>query len=951
MRNCLTAAMIILFAGIAFATATTSDANSGWQSFDANVHLTCTGDCAATYYRIAYPATIWGSYASRAAKISSITNAIVTTVNIGAHPWGMAAGTDGTVWVTEADGSSLLKINPATNSVTASLNAGTNPIGVAIDRDGNVWVTSSDATREVKKFNPTTNLLISNVNTGHNSYGIAADSDGNIWVTNYWDNSITKISSVTNSVIATINDANSPAGIAVDASGFVWVANYGDGNVLKINPATNSIVAKIPTGNQPYGIAVDNNGFVWVTNSGDGNVSKINAATGEVTAKVTVGATPIGIAVEDKDYVWVSGYGDYNFVKINASTNAISAIIPVTGQPSSFGDFTGFALKKFVLQNPYPSYTAYDNNILISADGNHRLEFFSIDSSGNAESTDTNFVLVDKNPPSVTAITGATDKNHFAMRINWNGSSDAGTGVKQYWLWNVTQDINYPATAITTKMITGLDASTQYCFKVKAEDNADHNSAYSAQACFYTLYSPTMNGITPSDSAPAPEETITITPITPRDQDSTDLYFYCTIGSADANAENSICAEDNNNWSRGRTASGAFTSASSKFYYSIGTSTSTSRTPGGSHSSSSSYTTYSTSTFTHFYNNAPLMKCSWTPTDADLGANDIYCRLYDGEGYSGQSNANVTVTIPATSSDSPSGSEWCGNRYCGQGEDCNSCARDCGECGATEDKPLTIAEKEIFSLKKDYSSFSSEGQAIAGSAEGIDLLTKRFAAGHEFTITRSLRVFSMFDSNGQSRGFLNRMKVSVKNISGREINDIEVLESIPKEFAQSATQIASGLEFTIIEDDPLIGFSISSLANGETAELAYDFNKTGQNLLETEKAFYAANPPVVLLKAEENYGCLGKICDDLDACTVDSCMEGECVFLPKCSPEENCSKGECIQKQETPAKIPKPEKKALAAAADFPAVPAAIAALLAVLLIAGWLIIRKGKKPRRQKAA
>jgi len=73
----------------------------------------------------------------------------------------------------------------------------------------------------------------------------------------------------------------------------------------------------------------------------------------------------------------------------------------------SDGTGSGCSLTQYRIDNG--PWQTYDTNILFSTDGNHQLDFNSKDAVGNIESTNTIYVLVDKNKPTITLLNYTED--------------------------------------------------------------------------------------------------------------------------------------------------------------------------------------------------------------------------------------------------------------------------------------------------------------------------------------------------------------------------------------------------------------------------------------------------------------------------------------------------------------------------------------------------------------
>jgi DNA-binding beta-propeller fold protein YncE len=127
---------------------------------------------------------------------------------------------------------------------------------------------------------------------------------------------VTKVNGATGAVIGTYSLGNYPWGIAVDGSGNVWVSAFslpsggGSGYAMKLSGADGSIIGTYPVGSGPNGIAIDAAGHAWTVNGADSTMTELNVSDGSRVATINTGIHPYG---------WM-------------------------------GDFTGFALRTFVMK-------------------------------------------------------------------------------------------------------------------------------------------------------------------------------------------------------------------------------------------------------------------------------------------------------------------------------------------------------------------------------------------------------------------------------------------------------------------------------------------------------------------------------------------------------------------------------------------------------------------------
>jgi YVTN family beta-propeller protein len=193
----------------------------------------------------------FGSVADRVTVRSSGT---------GGQTGGSLAVSRGTVWAVTGAVGQLARIDARTRKLVTTIDPGVLPFGVAVG-GGAVWVTdvSEDA---VTRIDPVTNIVEKSIQVGRGPLAIAYGA-GAVWVANGFVDTVTRIDPETNAPAATIAVGDLPAAIAVGERG-VWVANAGDGTVSRIDPKRNRVVETIETGGSPAGIAVGE-GRVWVT--------------------------------------------------------------------------------------------------------------------------------------------------------------------------------------------------------------------------------------------------------------------------------------------------------------------------------------------------------------------------------------------------------------------------------------------------------------------------------------------------------------------------------------------------------------------------------------------------------------------------------------------------------------------------------------------------------------
>ncbi len=187
---------------------------------------------------------------------------------------------------------------------------------------------------------------------------------------------------------------------------------------------------------------------------------------------------------------------------------------------------------------------------------------------------------------------------------------------------------------------------------------------------------------------------------------------------------------------------------------------------------------------------------------------------------------------------------------------------------------------------------------VETTPEGIPM-EKRMAQEADIFFYRSLKVKVILEEGGTT-GYENEFSLNLRNVSGMKLENISLIEMIPKEIVRSALKIDSDENFSILEEDPIIKFSIEELRINGVKELSYRIR--GKNKV-SEGLFGLMLIPTALIKLEEQ-SCLSMICNDFNPCTEDICEEGECIFTPleegeSCEEGKRCIEGECIEAGET----------------------------------------------------
>lgn len=120
------------------------------------------------------------------------------------------------------------------------------------------------------------------------------------------------------------------------------------------------------------------------------------------------------------------------------------------------------------------------------------------------------------------------------------------------------------------------------------------------------------------------------------------------------------------------------------------------------------------------------------------------------------------------------------------------------------------------------------------------------------SFSKTLKVLKV--SDGTETNYYGRIVLTVSN--NAEANEesttqtIQVVEFVPKDFAETASLISSELEFEVLKEDPVLAFTVE-LNAGESKEISYSSNAVGTEFAENENKAEYFMPCMALGGTEE----------------------------------------------------------------------------------------------------
>ena len=145
-------------------------------------------------------------------------------------------------------------------AVLATVPVGTHPYGVAVHPDGTFAYVTNSHDDTVSVIDVPARAVVATLPVGSLPYGVAvATASGTAYVAALAGHSVTVVSA-DHAVVATLSVPN-PHGLAVSPDGRrLYVGDYGSGALTVVDTATLAILAQVPVGGWPVGIAVHPSG-------------------------------------------------------------------------------------------------------------------------------------------------------------------------------------------------------------------------------------------------------------------------------------------------------------------------------------------------------------------------------------------------------------------------------------------------------------------------------------------------------------------------------------------------------------------------------------------------------------------------------------------------------------------------------------------------------------------
>ena len=420
-------------------------------------------------------------------RINPLTFVIDDSVGAGTYPSGIAVSADDTVYVVNANTTTISVINAATMSSASTVTVPSNPQAIALSRvvDDTVFISNSGASRRITTLDlPTlTGKTETAIPNTASPYGLAVASDDSVYITSYGGNSVYRFDPQTATVSTFATSVNlGPIGVAVSGDDTVYVASE-KGNAVHayaVNDPT--ITTSIAVAGQPQGIAIGPDGRVFVASRSLDMVSVLDPVTLALDDTILVGDGASSIARTPSGLLVVGN-------KFDTTVSVISSVSPqmnsLSGRAGSTAIITLGGLPTGVVVDDSTVDTINFNGVAASGwsrilstnswsgpvpDGTGSVPVSVALQGGNSADLGTYTYTVDP-PPIIPAgpptnVSGIADDR--SASLTWAAPASTGSfPVTNYQLRSTPAG----GTCLTTTLaceVTGLSNGVDYTFAVRA---------------------------------------------------------------------------------------------------------------------------------------------------------------------------------------------------------------------------------------------------------------------------------------------------------------------------------------------------------------------------------------------------------------------------------------------------------------------------------------------------
>jgi len=176
-------------------------------------------------------------------------------------------------------------------------------------------------------------------------------------------------------------------------------------------------------------------------------------------------------------------------------------------------------------------------------------------------------------------------------------------------------------------------------------------------------------------------------------------------------------------------------------------------------------------------------------------------------------------------------------------------------------------------------------------------IEKKVAEQADLFFSREMKTVALFGPTEGITAYRVIFTLSLENVSGSTLENVSLIETIPKEIALNAGLVKSDSNFSVLENDPVIMFSLGTMAVDGVKKAGYSVIHNESQAKAAEDSFLGMEIPLALIPVSEN-DCTGIKCNDFNPCTKDYCAKGECIYSSlaegtACETDMVCIKESC----------------------------------------------------------
>jgi YVTN family beta-propeller protein len=215
-------------------------------------------------------------------------------------PFGVAASSDGRLFVTDWNRDLLLVLDGRTGAKIAAIGVGKSPANVVVSALNKRAFVTNREDDSVSVIDTDRLLVIATVGVGRAPFALAISPDENrIYVANAQSSDVSVLSADSLERLGTVRVGAMPYGVAVTPEGeTLFVANQQSGSVFAVDTRSLVVTDRIKVGRYPEAIVMHPDGHkAYVVNWMSGDISVLNVKGGEEIKRLPAGDGIRGLAI------------------------------------------------------------------------------------------------------------------------------------------------------------------------------------------------------------------------------------------------------------------------------------------------------------------------------------------------------------------------------------------------------------------------------------------------------------------------------------------------------------------------------------------------------------------------------------------------------------------------------------------------------------------------------